>query len=695
MTNRRDAEKRLRELRGELDRHNHRYYVLDDPEVPDSEYDRLMRELKALESEHPDLVTPDSPSQRVGGAPAEEFGEVRHAVPMLSLDNAFSEEDVQGFDRRVREKLDTTEVDYVAEPKLDGLAISLVYEKGVLVRAATRGDGTTGEDVTLNVRTVRAIPLKLMGKGWPALLEVRGEVFMPKKGFETLNKALAAKGEKTYVNPRNTAAGSLRQLDPRITAERPLDFNAYGLGEVRPALSVPRHSEVLSKLRHWGQRVNPEIQVVKGVEGCLGYYRRMGEKRDTLPYEIDGVVYKVDRLDYQQELGFVARAPRWATAHKFPAQEEMTVLKAVEFQVGRTGALTPVARLEPVFVGGVTVSNATLHNMDEVERKDVRIGDTVIVRRAGDVIPEVVSVVLARRPKNTRKVKLPAECPVCGSEVVRPEGEAVARCSGGLFCDAQRKELIRHFATRRAMDVEGLGDKLVEQLVDEKLVCTPADLFRLTLKQLTDLERMGEKSAQNLVDALAKARKTTLPRFLYALGVPDVGETTAADLAKHFGTLEKLEEAAQEYEKLRLKLAELPPRDAEKQLKELDLRKVEGIGPVVAEQVGAFFHQAGNRKVISELRKAGVEWPAMPKRAAAGAQPLAGKTFVLTGTLGTMTRDAAKERIQALGGKVSGSVSAKTHYVVAGSEPGSKLREAERLEVPVLDEDAFLRLMES
>ena len=695
MTNRRDAEQRLRELRAELDRHNYRYYVLDDPEVPDSEYDRLMRELKALESAHPGLITPDSPSQRVGGAPAAEFGEVRHAVPMLSLDNAFSDEDLQDFDRRVREKLDVTDVEYVAEPKLDGLAISLVYEKGLLARGATRGDGTTGEDVTLNVRTVRAIPLKLMGKDWPALLEVRGEVFMPKKGFERLNKTLAAKGEKTYVNPRNTAAGSLRQLDPRITAERPLDFYAYGLGEVKPALAVRRHSEVLVKLKSWGQRVNPDIKTVKGAQGCLGYYREMGEKRDALPYEIDGVVYKVDRLDYQQELGFVARAPRWATAHKFPAQEMMTLLKAVEFQVGRTGALTPVARLEPVFVGGVSVSNATLHNMDEVERKDVRIGDTVIVRRAGDVIPEVAGVILAKRPKDAKKVKLPKSCPVCGSEVVRPEGEAVARCSGGLFCDAQRKELIRHFATRRAMDVEGLGDKLVEQLVDEKLVSTPADLFRLTLKQLTDLERMGEKSAQNLVDALAKARKTTLPRFLYALGVPDVGETTAADLAKHFGSLEKLEAAAQEYEKQRLKHTELPARDAEKLLKELDLRQVEGIGPVVAEQVGAFFHQAGNRKVIGELRKAGVEWPAMPKRTAAGSQPLAGKTFVLTGTLASMTRDAAKERIQDLGGMVSGSVSAKTHYVVAGSEPGSKLKEAERLKVPVLDEDAFLRLIGS
>src|SRR5579859_5039907 len=534
MTARRDVEHRLRELRKQLDYHNYRYYILDDPEVPDSEYDRLMRELKALEAEHPELVTPDSPSQRVGGAPVAEFGEVKHAVPMLSLDNAFSDEDVQDFDRRAREKLEVQEIEYTAEPKLDGLAISLVYEKGVLARGATRGDGVTGEDVTANVRTVRAIPLKLMGEGWPALLEVRGEVYMPKKGFEALNRALAKRGEKTYVNPRNTAAGSLRQLDPRITAERPLEFFAYGLGEVRPETLPKRHSEILARLREWGLRVSHDISKVKGAEGCLKYHRRMGEKRDSLPYEIDGVVYKVDRLDWQQELGFVAKAPRWAVAHKFPAQEEMTLLKAVDFQVGRTGALTPTARLEPVFVGGTTVSNATLHNMDEIERKDIRIGDTVIVRRAGDVIPEVAGVVLAKRPKDAKRVKLPKKCPVCGSEVVRPEGEAIARCSGGLFCAAQRKERIRHFASRRAMDIEGLGDKLVEQLVDSKLVDAPDGIFRLTAKQLADLERMGEKSAQNLMDAIDKARHTALPRFLYALGIPEVGETTAADLANHF-----------------------------------------------------------------------------------------------------------------------------------------------------------------
>jgi DNA ligase (NAD+) len=695
MTSRCETEQRIRELRKQLERHNYLYYVLDSPEVTDSEYDRLLRELQALESHHPDLVTPESPTQRVGGKPATEFGQVRHAVAMLSLDNAFNDEEVQAFDRRVREKLEVQEVEYAAEPKMDGLAISLVYAGGVLTRGATRGDGAVGEDVTANVRTVRAIPLRLLGTGWPALLEVRGEVFMPKKGFEALNKVLAARGEKTYVNPRNTAAGSLRQLDPRITAERPLDFYAYGLGDVQPATLPRRHSEVLAKLKTWGVPVNPSIELVKGAAGCLKYYQAIGKKRERLPYEIDGVVYKVDRFDWQQELGFVAKAPRWAVAHKFPAQEEMTRLNAVDFQVGRTGALTPTARLEPVFVGGVTVSNATLHNMDEIERKDIRIGDTVIVRRAGDVIPEVAGVVLSRRPKNARKVALPRKCPVCSSEVVRPEGEAVARCSGGLYCAAQRKELIRHFASRRAMDIEGLGDKLVEQLVDQELVDTPADIYGLTAKQLAELERMGEKSAQNLVDAVQASKHRALSRFIFALGVPDVGETTANDLANHFRDLDSLIETAQAYEKLRLKYTDLSPKEAEKQLKEQALRQVEGIGPVVAEQIGAFFHQPGNLKVIKELRKAGVTWPAMEKRAAAGAQTLAGKTFVLTGSLSGMTRDQAKERIQALGGKVSGSVSGKTDFVVVGAEPGSKLREAERLGVRILDEAEFLRVIGS
>jgi len=694
MTSRRDAEKRLATLREELRHHNHRYYVLDDPEVPDAEYDKLMRELQALESEHPELITSDSPSQRVGAAPLAAFDEVRHTVPMLSLGNAFEPVEVEEFDRRIREKLEVEEVEYTAEPKLDGLAISLRYEDGKLVRGATRGDGGTGEDVTQNVRTLKSIPLQLVGKGWPKVLEVRGEVFMPKQGFEALNRRLAAMGEKTYVNPRNTAAGSLRQLDPRITAERPLEFYGYGLGEVSAGAVPSRHSEVLERLREWGIRVNREIKKVKGAGGCLGYYAAIGKKRASLPYEIDGVVYKVDRLDWQRELGFVARAPRWAVAHKFPAEEMMTILKDVDFQVGRTGALTPTARLEPVFVGGVTVSNATLHNMDEVERKDVRIGDTVIVRRAGDVIPEVAGVVLAKRPKNAKKVKLPAKCPVCGSEVVRPEGEAVARCSGGLFCTAQRKERVRHFAARRAMDIEGLGEKLIDQLIEKGLVETPADVYKLDMQAFADLERMGEKSAQNIVDAIEKSKTTTLARFLYALGINDVGETTAADLARHFGGLELLEEAGIEYEKQRQKLADLPPKDADKKLKELALRQVEGIGPAVAEEIGAFFHQAGNRKVIAALRKSGVQWPAAAKPKA-GSQTLAGKTLVLTGTLPTMTRDQAKDLILSHGGKVAGSVSKKTDYVVAGSEAGSKLSEAERLGVKVLDEAGLMQLLQS
>ncbi|HEX4299613.1 MAG TPA: NAD-dependent DNA ligase LigA [Gammaproteobacteria bacterium] len=694
MTSRRDADKRIETLREQLRHHNHRYYVLDDPEVPDAEYDKLMRELQALEEEHPELITADSPTQRVGAAPLAAFDEVRHAVPMLSLGNAFEREEVEEFDRRIRERLEVEQVDYTAEPKLDGLAISLRYEGGTLMRGATRGDGSTGEDVTQNIRTLKSIPLQLRGTGWPKVLEVRGEVFMPKRGFEELNRRLAKAGEKIYVNPRNTAAGSLRQLDPRITADRPLEFYGYGLGEVRPDNLPKRHSEVLEKLREWGIRVNREIKSVKGAEGCLEYYASIGKKRASLPYEIDGVVYKVDRLDWQRELGFVARAPRWAVAHKFPAEEQMTRLKSVDFQVGRTGALTPTARLEPVFVGGTTVSNATLHNMDEIERKDIRIGDMVIVRRAGDVIPEVAGVVLAKRPKDAKKVKLPKACPVCGSEVVRPEGEAVARCSGGLFCAAQRGQLIRHFAARRAMDIEGLGEKLIDQLIEKELVTTPADIYKLDVATFADLERMGEKSAQNLVDGIEKSKTTTLGRFLYALGIPDVGETTAADLARHFRDLDALEEAAVAYEKQRLKHASLEAKDAEKLLKELDLRKVEGIGPVVAEQIGAFFGQAGNRKVIERLVKAGVNWPVASKPKV-GSQTLVGKTLVLTGTLPSMTRDQAKDLILAHGGKVAGSVSKKTDFVVAGNEAGSKLSDAQRLGVTILDEAGLKKLLQS
>ncbi|MGA9851609.1 MAG: NAD-dependent DNA ligase LigA [Gammaproteobacteria bacterium] len=673
MTSQPDAERRISALREQLDRHNYRYYVLDASEIPDSEYDRLMRELQVLEQEFPQLVTPDSPTRRVGAAPLKEFGEVRHALPMLSLDNAFSDEEVRAFDVRVRERLDdAAEVDYVAEPKLDGLAVSLLYENSVLTRGATRGDGSTGEDVTPNVRTIASIPLRLRGTDYPAVLEVRGEVYMPKKGFQELNRRQAKRGEKSFINPRNAAAGGLRQLDSRITAQRPLEFFCYGVGQVTTGALPERHSAVLAQLREWGLRVNPEIRSVKGAEGCLEYYRQMSTKRAALPYDIDGVVYKVDRLDQQRQLSFVARAPRWAIAHKFPAEEVMTVLRAVEFQVGRTGALTPVARLEPVFVGGATVSNATLHNMDEVERKDVRVGDTVIVRRAGDVIPEVAGVVLSKRPKNTRRVKLPNKCPVCRSEVVRPESEAVARCTGGLYCPAQRKELIRHFASRRALDIEGLGEKLVDQLVDAELVRTPADIFKLTAPQLAELERMGGKSAANLVRGIEHARHTTLTRFLYALGIREVGEATAEALARNFGTLDALIHAD-----------------------EVALLQVPDVGPVVAAAIAAFFRERHNRDVIIALRKAGVQWPEQRGVQPVGPKPLSGKTFVLTGTLAGMTRDEARSRIQALGGKVSGSVSQKTDYLVVGAEPGSKLAEARKLGITLLDEPALQRLLES
>lgn len=670
MTARRTVEKEIEKLREELHHHNYRYYVLDDPEIPDSEYDRLLRRLQKLEAEYPELVTPDSPTQRVGAAPPKAFGEVRHDMPMLSLENAFTEEDVREFDRRARARLEGVPVlDYFAEPKLDGVAVSLRYEKGVLRQAATRGDGTTGEDVTQNVRTIESVPLRLRGRGYPDILDVRGEIFISKTGFEALNRQAVEKGEKTFVNPRNAAAGSLRQLDPRMTAMRPLEIFFHGMGRAEGGKLPGRQSELMAQLRDWGLRVAPEGKRVKGVEGCLEYYAELGAKRDRLPYEIDGVVYKIDRLDQQRELGFVSRAPRWAIAHKFPAHEEMTVVRDVEFQLGRTGALTPVARLEPIFVGGVTVSNATLHNMDEVERKDVRIGDTVIVRRAGDVIPEVVRVVKERRKKGARKVRLPARCPVCGSDIVRMPGEAVARCTGGLFCPAQRKEAIKHFASRRAMDIEGLGDKLVEQLVDKGWVKSPADLYNLTLQQLTELDRMGETSAANLLKALDKSKRSTLPRFLYALGIREVGEATAQALAQHFGTLERLLGARREA-----------------------LEEVPDVGPVVAGHVAAFFQQPHNREVIEALQAAGVSWPAM-KAVTGGPKPLAGKTFVLTGTLSSLTRDQAKQKIQLLGGKVTGSVSKKTDYVVAGENPGSKLDDAKELGVSILDEGAFLKML--
>ena len=660
---------RAAELRRSIEYHNYRYHVLDDPELPDAEFDRLLIELRQLEADHPELVTPDSPTQRVGGAPSDEFQEVRHRVPMLSIDNAFSREDVLAFDRRLRERLGSdAALDYSAEPKLDGLAISVTWEQGHLVRAATRGDGTTGEDVTANVRTIRSIPLRLRGDA-PALLEVRGEIFISNAGFKRLNAEAAERGDKVFVNPRNAAAGSLRQLDPNVTATRPLEIFFYALGVLEGADLPKTHTEVLAMLRNWGLRVSPEVKQVHGAEGCLSYFEDMASRRSSLPYQIDGVVYKVDRLDLQRELGFISRAPRWSVAHKFPAEEALTVLRAVEFQVGRTGALTPVARLEPVFVGGVTVSNATLHNMDEVERKDVRLGDTVVVRRAGDVIPEVARVLLDRRPAQAEKISLPAVCPVCASLVVRDADAAVARCTGGYRCSAQRKERLRHFASRRALDIEGLGEKLVDQLVEADLVRSPADLFALTQSGLAALERMGAKSAANIVDAINKSKQTTLARFLFALGIREVGEATAAVLAQHFGAIEPLLDA------------------------DLDtIQRVPDVGPVVATHIRAFFDDPANRKLIVDLQAAGVTWPA-PAAEPEGEQPLVGLSFVLTGTLESMSREQAEASLRALGAKTAGSVSRKTSYVVAGSDAGSKLRKANELGVAVLDESALLVIL--
>ena len=656
-------------LRREIERHNHLYFVLDAPEIPDAVYDQLMAELRALEARHPELVTDDSPTRRVGAEPADEFAEVTHRLPMLSLDNAFAAEDVVGFDRRVREKLGrAVPVEYSAEPKLDGLAVSVTWEHGLFVRAATRGDGTRGEDVTANVRTIRAVPLRLQGRA-PALLEARGEVFMPSAGFARMNAEAAARGERTFVNPRNAAAGSLRQLDPRVTASRPLDLFFYAAGIVEGEALPERHSEMLAMLRGWGLRTCPEARVVRGVEGCLDYFDAMAQRRSALPYEIDGVVYKVDRLDDQATLGFVSRAPRWAVAHKFPAEEALTTLRDVEFQVGRTGAVTPVARLAPVFVGGVTVSNATLHNMDEIERKGVRVGDTVVVRRAGDVIPEVARVLLDRRPEHAQPIRLPDACPVCGSPIEREPDGAIARCTGGYACRAQRKERLRHFASRRAMDVEGIGEKLIDQLVEAGWVNDPADLFTLDALRLAELDRMGSKSAANVLAAIDRSKATTLPRFLFALGIRDVGESTALALATHFGSLEALMDADEER-----------------------VRDVPDVGPVVAGRVREFFEQPGNREVVRRLREAGVHWPDVPRPEAAQ-QPLAGLTFVITGTLPTMTREAAEARLRALGAKVSGSVSRKTRYLVAGSDAGSKLAKATELGVPVLDEAGLIRVL--
>ncbi|MEE4376217.1 MAG: NAD-dependent DNA ligase LigA [Candidatus Competibacteraceae bacterium] len=661
---------RIVELHKQLNNHNYRYYVLDDPVIPDAEYDRLLRELQDLEQTYPELITADSPTQRVGAAPISAFAQVHHAIPMLSLDNAFTNEEVADFDRRICQQLDTDEVGYAAEPKLDGLAVSLRYEQGVLVRGSTRGDGFVGEDITHNIRTLKTVPLRLLGQDYPPVLEVRGEVFMPKQGFEALNAQARQRGEKTFANPRNAAAGSLRQLDPRVTATRPLDMFCYGVGVVEGTVLPQLHSEIVNRLAAWGLHICSEVQLVSGVQGCLDYYQELLARRASLPYEIDGVVYKVDRLDQQRTLGFVARAPRWAIAHKFPAQEALTTVTDIQIQVGRTGALTPVARLEPVLVGGVTVTNATLHNVDEVHRKDVRVGDTVIVRRAGDVIPEIVKVLPERRLDGAVSFTLPECCPVCGSQVIRPEGETVARCIGGLFCSAQRKEAIRHFASRRALDIEGLGERLVEQLVEQAGVRSPADLYDLDTAKLASLERMGPKSAENLCQALQASKTTTLTRFLYALGIREVGEATARILARHFGTLDGFIAADQDR-----------------------LQQIPDIGPVAAANIRAFFSEPHNREIISRLRLAGVHWPesdATPNTS----QVLAGKTFVLTGTLSGMSRDEAKTRLQSLGAKVSGSVSAKTAYLVAGAEPGSKLAKAQALGVTVLDEAGLLNLLD-
>jgi len=659
-------------LREQLDEHAWRYYVLDAPVVSDAEYDRLFQRLKALEAAHPELVRADSPTQRVGARPSEGFAEVVHAVPMLSLDNVFSDEEARDFDRRVRERLGVADdsIEYNCEPKLDGLALSVLYEQGHLVRAATRGDGYTGEDITANVRTIPSVPLKLRGSGWPQRLEVRGEVLMPRAGFEAMNRRAQEAGDKVFVNPRNAAAGSLRQLDPAVTASRPLVLYAYGVGLVEGGALPGAHFDVLVCLRDWGFKVNEHVTVAVGIEAALGYFARLQALRASLPYEIDGIVYKVNAIAQQEALGFVSRAPRWAVAHKFPAQEETTELLDVEFQVGRTGAVTPVARLKPVFVGGVTVSNATLHNMDEVARMDIRVGDTVVVYRAGDVIPKVVGVIAEKRPPHARAVSMPSQCPVCGSAVVKPEGEAIARCSGGLYCPAQRKEALRHFASRLAMNIDGLGEKIIDQLVDQGLVKTPADLYALTVGQLAALERMGEKSAQNLVAAIAASKQTTLRRFLYALGIREVGEATALALAAHFGSL--------------------PPLLA---ADEAALQQVPDVGPVVAAAIAGFFRQPHNREVIDALVAAGVQWPDAEPAARAANLPLAGKTFVLTGTLASMERERAKELLQSLGAKVSGSVSAKTAVVVAGEEAGSKLAKAQELGIEVWDDARFVAFL--
>ncbi len=666
---------KLNKIKDELNTHNNKYYVLDDPEISDSAYDKLFRELQKIEEQHPELITADSPTQRVGAIPLDAFNSVKHEMPMLSLANAFSNEDFLDFDKRIIDLLtkensyDNKLIKYAAEPKLDGLAISLLYENGILMRGATRGDGATGEDVTQNIRTIDAIPLKLMGNNFPSRIEVRGEVIMTKAGFEKLNETQRENNEKPFANPRNAAAGSLRQLDSRITATRPLSFFCYGIGIVSDDVTLKKsHSGIMSQLKSWGLRINPESRVVNGTEGANAYYESLSAKRESLDYEIDGIVYKTDSIEYQNKLGFVARAPRWAIARKFPAHEEMTKVLGIDIQVGRTGALTPVARLEPVFVGGVTVSNATLHNQDEIERLDIRVGDTVVIRRAGDVIPQIVNVVLSKRKGKPRKFKIPDKCPVCGSAAIRNENEVVTACSGGLFCKAQCKQAIIHFASRKALNIDGLGEKLIELLVDKGLINTSADLYRLTQKQLAELERMGDKSAINTLKALEQSKQTTLARFIFALGIHDIGETTAKTLADHFHSIEAVENATEE-----------------------ELLAIRDIGPVVVKNINTFFKQKHNREVIDALLATGIYWP--DENVEQKEQTLSGKVFVITGTLSEMSRDEAKQVLQSRGAKVTGSVSKQTDFVVAGENPGSKVTKAHDLGIEVLTEEQFLKLI--
>jgi len=658
-------------LREQLENYNYQYYVLDDPSVPDAEYDRCLRRLQALESSHPELLRGDSPTQRVGASPLSRFVQVTHEVPMLSLENAFNRHDMHEFNRRLLERLGgtRTSLEYACEPKLDGIAVSLLYRDGVLERGATRGDGTTGEDITHNVRTIPSIPLRMRGTGFPGLLEVRGEIYLPKAGFEQLNKSARDRGEKTFVNPRNAAAGSLRQLDAQITATRPLEMCCYSVGLVREGSLPEKHSQILELLQTWGFRINAQSRVVQGIEACDDYYEMLAQRRDALPYDIDGIVFKVNELALQNQLGYVSRAPRWAIARKFPAQEEMTTLLDVEFQVGRTGAITPVARLAPVFVGGVTVSNATLHNSDEIDRLSIRIGDTVIVRRAGDVIPQVVSVVKDKRPADCQAIQFPKRCPVCGSVIEREEDEATLRCMGGLVCAAQQKAAIRHYVSRRAMDIDGLGSKLVDQLVDEGLVVNVASLYSLDREQLLALERMGQKSVDNLLTSIERSKETTLPRFIFALGIREVGEATALSLARHFSSWEQLAAASEE-----------------------QLLEVEDVGPVVADHLRQFFASQSSMGIVAALRAEGVRWPDM-ETIPVQTLPLAGQTWVVTGKLESMGRNDAKVYLQNLGAKVAGSVSARTDCVVAGPGAGSKLSKAEELGVEVIDEQGFLALL--